>query len=97
MVVFALLRHHFQLPTPISSLTSFGKGSAALYNCGVRVNELCEEVFGKRPEILRDPHARERLVDVCLVPQGMFLLHHPCKLTEYQRKRSFRSRFGSNL
>lgn len=41
------------------------KGSAALYNCGVRVNELCEEVFGKRPEILRDPSARERLVDVC--------------------------------
>eukprot|EP00913_Durusdinium_trenchii_P029970 g28084.t1 len=41
------------------------KGSAALYHCGVRVNELCEEVFGKRAEILKDPHARERLVDVC--------------------------------
>jgi len=41
------------------------KGSAALYNCGVRVNELCEEVFGKRQELLRDPAARERLVDVC--------------------------------
>jgi len=41
------------------------RGSAALYNCGLRVNELCEEVFGRRPELLRDPIARERLVDVC--------------------------------
>jgi len=41
------------------------RGSAALYNCGVRVNELCEEVFGKRREILRDPVAREHLVDAC--------------------------------
>eukprot|EP00434_Breviolum_minutum_P010950 symbB.v1.2.009656.t1/scaffold593.1/size185935/7 len=46
------------------------KGSAALYNCGVRVNELCEEVFGKRQKLLRDPAARERLVDVCLEPQS---------------------------
>merc|ERR1719188_1131532 len=41
------------------------KGSAALYNCGVRVNELCEEVFGRRPELLKNPGARELLVDIC--------------------------------
>jgi len=41
------------------------RGSAALYNCGVRVNELCEEIFGKHPEVLRDPESRERLVDIC--------------------------------
>jgi len=40
-------------------------GSAALYNCGVRVNELCEEVFGHRAELLRQPEARERIVDIC--------------------------------
>jgi len=39
--------------------------SAALYNCGVRVNELCEEIFCRRPEFLTEPEARERLVDVC--------------------------------
>jgi Mg-chelatase subunit ChlD len=41
------------------------KGSAALYNTGVRVNELCEEVFSKSPHVLSDPNARERLVDIC--------------------------------
>jgi len=41
------------------------RGSAALYNCGVRVNELCEEVFGRRPELLQNAAARELLVDVC--------------------------------
>jgi hypothetical protein len=41
------------------------RGSAALYNCGVRVNELCEEVFGRRQELLKNPSARELLVDVC--------------------------------
>eukprot|EP00930_Biecheleria_cincta_P042334 TRINITY_DN29121_c0_g1_i1.p1 TRINITY_DN29121_c0_g1~~TRINITY_DN29121_c0_g1_i1.p1 ORF type:complete len:1577 (+),score=242.18 TRINITY_DN29121_c0_g1_i1:81-4811(+) len=41
------------------------KASAALYNCGVRANELCEEVFGSRPELLQDPRARECLVEVC--------------------------------
>ncbi|CAK0828442.1 unnamed protein product [Prorocentrum cordatum] len=41
------------------------RGSAALYNTGVRVNELCEEVFSKSPHVLSDPHARERLVDIC--------------------------------
>lgn len=41
------------------------KGSAALYNCGVRVNELCEEVFGKKSELLKNPINRELLVDVC--------------------------------
>lgn len=40
-------------------------GSAALYNCGVRINELCEEIFGRRAEILKNPEAREMLVDVC--------------------------------
>jgi len=39
--------------------------SAALYNCGVRVNELCEEVFSRRSDFLTEPEARERLVDVC--------------------------------
>jgi hypothetical protein len=41
------------------------RGSAALYNCGVRVNELCEEVFGRRSELLKNPGARELLVDIC--------------------------------
>jgi len=41
------------------------RASAALYNCGVRVNELCEELFGRRPELLRDPAAREHLVEIC--------------------------------
>lgn len=41
------------------------RGSAALYNCGVRMNELCEEVFGKKSALLKDPAAREKLVDVC--------------------------------
>jgi len=38
---------------------------AALYNTGVRVNELCEEMFGRRPELLKHADAREILVDVC--------------------------------
>jgi len=41
------------------------QGSAALYNCGVRMNELCEEIFGRRSKLLQDAMARERLVDVC--------------------------------
>jgi len=41
------------------------RGSAALYNCGVRLNELCEDIFSRRPEALRDPESRERLVDIC--------------------------------
>jgi len=41
------------------------RGSAALYNCGVRVNELCEEMFSKHPELLQNPESRERLVDIC--------------------------------
>jgi len=41
------------------------QASAALFMSGVRLNELCEEVFGNRPELLRDANARERLVDVC--------------------------------
>lgn len=30
------------------------RSSAALYNCGVRVNELCEELFGRRQQMLQD-------------------------------------------
>jgi len=41
------------------------RGSSALYNTGVRVNELCEEVFSKNRHVLSDPNARERLVDIC--------------------------------
>jgi len=41
------------------------RDSAALYNVGVRMNELCEDIFGKRPDLLKDPMSRERLVDVC--------------------------------
>jgi len=41
------------------------KKSAALYNCGVRMNEICEIVFGKKPEILTDPPCRELMVEVC--------------------------------
>mmetsp|Transcript_77595 Transcript_77595/g.225181 ORF Transcript_77595/g.225181 Transcript_77595/m.225181 type:complete len:1855 (+) Transcript_77595:102-5666(+) len=41
------------------------QASAALYNNGVRMNEVCEEIFGKRPEFLKDPSAREMLVDTC--------------------------------
>lgn len=39
--------------------------SAALYNCGLRMNELCEEVFGNRPDILNNAGAREILVEAC--------------------------------
>uniref|UniRef100_A0A7S2MPH4 VWFA domain-containing protein n=1 Tax=Zooxanthella nutricula TaxID=1333877 RepID=A0A7S2MPH4_9DINO len=41
------------------------RASAALYHCGVRVNEICEELFGRQPQLLRDPLARERLVEIC--------------------------------
>jgi len=41
------------------------RGSAALYNCGVRMNELCEEVFSRRSDILMDPASREHIVDTC--------------------------------
>lgn len=41
------------------------RASAALYNCGVRANELCEEVFASKPAFLQDPQARECLVEVC--------------------------------
>jgi Mg-chelatase subunit ChlD len=41
------------------------RDSAALYHTGVRVNELCEEVFAKRPDLLKDSSSRERLVDIC--------------------------------
>jgi Mg-chelatase subunit ChlD len=39
--------------------------SASLYNTGVRVNELCEEVLAKRPEIVKNPATRETVVDIC--------------------------------
>lgn len=38
---------------------------AALYNSGVRANELCEDIFAHRPELLKDAAARELLVDAC--------------------------------
>lgn len=41
------------------------RGSAALYNCGLRINELCEQIFGRLAHILNDPASRERLVDIC--------------------------------
>jgi len=41
------------------------QNSAGLYNCGLRMNELCEEVFKTRPDVLEDASAREHLVDVC--------------------------------
>lgn len=41
------------------------QGTAALYNTGVRMNELCEEVFSRRSHILSDPSAREYLVEAC--------------------------------
>jgi len=41
------------------------QSSAALYNCGLRMNELCEEVFKSRADILEDANAREYLVDAC--------------------------------
>jgi len=57
----------------IESIISWGdreaaeriRGSAALYNSGVRVNELCEEVFSRHPHLLHEPVSRERLVDIC--------------------------------
>lgn len=39
--------------------------TAALYNSGLRMNELCEEVFGRKPNVLEDPKARECLVEAC--------------------------------
>lgn len=41
------------------------QASAALFNCGVRVNELCEEIFGRRVDLLKDVNVREALVAVC--------------------------------
>eukprot|EP00401_Gymnodinium_catenatum_P036399 CAMPEP_0117477808 /NCGR_PEP_ID=MMETSP0784-20121206/11017_1 /TAXON_ID=39447 /ORGANISM="" /LENGTH=751 /DNA_ID=CAMNT_0005272129 /DNA_START=45 /DNA_END=2297 /DNA_ORIENTATION=- len=41
------------------------RASAALYNTGVRVNEFCEEIFGRKPELLNNQAARESLVEVC--------------------------------
>jgi len=38
---------------------------ASLYNNGLRMNELCEEVFAKMPDVLREPSSRELLVDCC--------------------------------
>jgi len=40
-------------------------GSAALYHCGVRMNELCEAIFSRRSDVLADPVAREHIVDTC--------------------------------
>lgn len=41
------------------------RASAALYNCGVRVNEICEELFGRQTELLQDARVREIVVEMC--------------------------------
>jgi Mg-chelatase subunit ChlD len=41
------------------------RGSAALYNCGVRMNELCEIIFSKYQHLLENALTRENIVDVC--------------------------------
>lgn len=41
------------------------RSSAALFNTGLRMNELCEVVFGKRRDIFKDRPSREILVDAC--------------------------------
>jgi len=41
------------------------QSSAALYNCGLRMNELCEEVFAHQSHILEQAEAREHLVEAC--------------------------------
>lgn len=41
------------------------QASAALYNSGVRVNELCEDILARRRELLLQPAARELLVESC--------------------------------
>jgi len=77
---YASLQAKYGQPLPnsggleaIESIISWGdreaaeriRGSAALYNCGVRVNELCVEVFSRHPHLLHEPASRERLVDIC--------------------------------
>eukprot|EP00928_Gymnodinium_smaydae_P034972 TRINITY_DN2467_c0_g3_i1.p1 TRINITY_DN2467_c0_g3~~TRINITY_DN2467_c0_g3_i1.p1 ORF type:complete len:1653 (+),score=416.81 TRINITY_DN2467_c0_g3_i1:99-5057(+) len=39
--------------------------SAALYNSGVRMNELCEDIFAKHPELTTAASSRELLVEAC--------------------------------
>jgi len=41
------------------------QNSAALYNCGLRMNELCEEVFAYQSHLLEQAEAREHLVEAC--------------------------------
>jgi len=41
------------------------QSSAALYNCGLRMNELCEKLFAHHNHILEQPEAREQLVEAC--------------------------------
>jgi len=41
------------------------RSSGALFNTGLRMNELCEFVFAKRRDIFKDRIARESLVDAC--------------------------------
>jgi len=41
------------------------RSTGALFNTGLRMNELCEVVFGQRRDIFKDRLAREYLVDAC--------------------------------
>jgi len=41
------------------------QSSAALFNTGLRMNELCEVVFGQRRDIFKDRVSREHLVEAC--------------------------------
>jgi len=41
------------------------QASAALYNTGVRVNEVCEAIFSKHPSLLKESGTREQIVDIC--------------------------------
>jgi len=41
------------------------QSSRALYNCGVRMNEICENIFGRQAHLLDDADTRERMVEVC--------------------------------
>merc|ERR1719464_86160 len=41
------------------------QSSAALYNTGMRMNEVCEEIFARKPELLSNFEHRECLVDAC--------------------------------
>jgi Mg-chelatase subunit ChlD len=39
--------------------------SAALYNCGMRMNEICEFIFSQQQHLLECPDSREHIVEIC--------------------------------